>query len=331
MFRKLFVILLLTALLFTACAKKEEAPAEEKVFKVAMLTSGPVNDGGWNAAAYQGLMDISEKLGFETAYTENVAVADIEAGYIDYASQGFDLIIGHGFEFGDPAVRVGERYPDVKFVAIESNANSNNVASYRMACKEAGYLMGVLAAEMSESGKLGIIGGVEQPSIVQVLEAYKLGAKSVNSEVEVYDVYVGTFTDVAKGKEAAMAMIDKGADVLSHCANQAGTGLIKAAEENGLFATGDSYDQNFLAPNTILSSTIYNVPALVLAAATHVKNGTFKGEIIELGTSDGCIDIAPYHELDTTIPEEVKAKINELQKQIIDGTLIVPSIEEKTI
>jgi basic membrane protein A len=330
MFRKLFVVLLLVAVLFTACAKKEAA-SEKKVFKVAMLTSGPVNDGGWNAAAYQGLMDISEKLGFETAYTENVSVADIEAGYIDYASQGYDLIIGHGFEFGDPAVRVGERYPDTKFVAIESNAHSGNVASYRMACKEAGYLMGVLAAEMSETGKLGIIGGVEQPSIVQVLEAYKLGAKAVNPDIQVYDVYIGTFTDVAKGKEAAMAMIDKGADVLSHCANQAGTGAIKAAEENGLFATGDSYDQNFLAPNTILSSTIYNVPALVLAAATHVKNGTFKGEIIELGTAEGCIDIAPYHELDTRIPEDVKAKITDLQKQIIEGTLVVPSIEEKTM
>ena len=82
MIKKMFVVLLLILLLFSACAKKE-APAEKKVFKVAMLTSGPVNDGGWNAAAYQGLMDISEKLGFETAYTENVAVADIEAGYID--------------------------------------------------------------------------------------------------------------------------------------------------------------------------------------------------------------------------------------------------------
>lgn len=330
MFKRLLVIILVVAFLFTACAKKE-ASAEEGVFKVAMLTSGPVNDGGWNAAAYQGLLDIGEKLGFETAYTENVAVADIEAGYIDYASQGYDLIIGHGFEFGDPAVRVGERYPDTKFVAIESNAYSDNVASYRMACKEAGYLMGVLAAEMSTTGKLGIIGGVEQPSIVQVLEAYKLGAKSVNPDIVVYDVYVGTFTDVGKGKEATMAMIDKGADVLSHCANQAGTGAIKAAEEKGLFATGDSYDQNFLAPNTILSSTIYNVPALVLAAATHVKEGTFKGEIIELGTSDGCIDIAPYHELDTRIPEEVKTKIEDLKKQIIDGSLVVPSIETKTI
>ncbi len=330
MVNKLLVIFLVVAFLFTACAKKK-APAGDNVFKVAMLTSGPVNDGGWNAAAYQGLLDIGEKLGFETSYTENVAVADIEAGYIDYASQGYDLIIGHGFEFGDPAVRVGERYPDTKFVAIESNAHSDNVASYRMACKEAGYLMGVLAAEMSTTGKLGIIGGVEQPSIVQVLEAYKLGAKSVNPDIIVYDVYIGTFTDVAKGKEATMAMIDKGADVLSHCANQAGTGAIKAAEEKGLFATGDSYDQNFLAPNTILSSTIYNVPALVLAAATHVKNGTFKGEIIELGTSDGCIDIAPYHELDTKIPEEVKTKIENLKKQIIDGSLVVPSVKTRTI
>ena len=307
-----------------------QAAEKEKKLKVAILVSGPVNDSGWNAAAYQGLKDIEEKFGFETAYTENVQVADIEAAYIDYASQGYDLVIGHGFEFGEPAVRVGERYPETKFVAIESNVQSENVASYRLACKEAGYLMGVLAASMANTGRLGIIGGVEQPSIVQVLEAYKLGAKSVNSEIEVYDIYVGTFTDVAKGKEAAMAMIDKGADVLSHCANQAGTGLIKAAEAKGLMSTGDSIDQNSLAPDTIMSSTIYNVPALVVNAAERLKNGTFEGGVFELGMKEGVIDIAPYHAFEEQIPEDVKAHIADLKQQIMNGTLVVPSIEQKT-
>lgn len=311
--------------LVLACALGS-AFAENKTLKVALILSGPANDQGWNAVALQGLKDAEAKYGIQSAYTENVGNADSEAAFMDYASQGYDLVIGHGFQYGDPAVRVGKKFPKGKFMAIEASSKAENVASYVIACEQAGYLMGVLAASMSKTGTIGIVGGVEQPSIIKVVEAYKLGAKAYNPSVKVFDVYIGSFTDVNLGKEAALAMADKGADVLSHIANQAGTGVIKAAEERGLLSTGDSFDQNFIAPNTVVCSTVYNVPTLVTIAVDKVRSGTFGGGVFNMGMKEGVVDIAPYHDFESKIPAKAKDMIASLKKKIAAGTFTVPLI-----
>ena len=305
-------------------------PCQAKTIRVALLLSGPANDGGWNAVAVQGLKDAEKKYGIETAYSEHVSVADSEAAFTEYAARGYDLVIGHGFQYGDPAVRVGKKFPKTKFVAIEGNASSTNVASYRIACEEAGYLMGIIAASVTKTGTIGMVGGVEQPSIIKVVEAYKRGAKSYKPGIKVLETYIGTFTDVAKGKEAALAMADQGADVLSHIANQAGTGVIKAAQSRGLMATGDSWDQNAIAPQTVVCSTIYNVPVLVVNVVKQVKNGTFKGGIYDQGMKEGVVDIAPYHSFENKIPQDAKDKVAQLKKQLIDGSFTAPRIEKRT-
>ncbi len=298
--------------------------------KVALLLSGPANDGGWNAVAVQGLKDAEKKYGIQTAYSEHVTVADTEAAFIDYAAQGYDLIIGHGFQYGEPAVRVGKRFKTVKFVAIESNASSKNVASFRMAIEEVGYLTGILAASMSKTGVIGNVGGMEVPSIVKSIEAYKLGAKAYRPDIKILESYVGSFTDVAKGKEAAMAMIDQKADVLSHVANQAGTGVIKAAEGKGLLATGDSWDQHSIAPDTIFCSTIYNVPALVVNIVQLVKDKKFQGGIFDQGMTDGVVDLSSFHNFEDRIPQKAKDMVAELKTKILDGSFDVPVIEKRT-
>jgi basic membrane protein A len=298
--------------------------------KVALLLSGPANDQGWNATAFEGLKAAEAQYGLETAYTENLDVPDGDGAYTDYASQGYDLIIGHGYQFGDPAVRVSAKFPNTKFMAIESNVYSANAASYVMACEEAGYLMGILSASMSKTGKIGMVGGFEQPSIIKVVEAYKLGAKLVNPDIVVYETYIGTYTDVALGKEAALAIADMGADVISHIANQAGTGVIKAAEERGLLSTGDSYDQNSIAPDTVICSTIYSVPQVVLSAVDKVKNNTFTGGVFNLGMKDGVVDIAPYHGFEDKIPQAVKDLIADYKARITSGAFTVPLIETRT-
>ncbi|MDC7230206.1 MAG: BMP family protein [Sphaerochaetaceae bacterium] len=322
------VLVLGTSLLFAGgAAEKDESDGK---MKVALLLSGPANDQGWNAVAFAGLKEAEEKYNLQTAYSENVGIADGEAAFRDYAAQGYDLVIGHGFQFGEPAVRVSSQFPETKFMAIESNAYSDNAASYVMACEEAGYLMGMLAASMSESGTIGIVGGFEQPSIVKVLEAYKIGAKAVNPSIKVLEAYVSSFTDVALGKEAALSMADQGADVLSHCANQAGTGVIKAAEERGLLATGDSYDQNSIAPDTVMASTIYSVPALVLTAVEKVSTDTYVGGVFNLGMQDGVVDISGYNSFEDTIPQDVKDMVASTRQQILDGSFTVPLIETRT-
>lgn len=303
---------------------------KEKPLKVALLLSGPANDQGWNAIALAGLVAAEEEYGIETAYMENVDIADTEAAYTDYAAQGYDLIIGHGFQFGDPAVRVAAKFPDTYFMATEAASQAENMASYVMSCEEGAYLMGVLCSSMSKSGKIGVVGGFEQPSIVKEVEAFKIGAKEVNPDVVVYEAYISSYTDVTAGKAAADSMIDQGADVLYHVANQAGTGVIKAAEENGLLACGNSYDQNSIAPDTVMCSTVYNMPQVILTAVGQVRDGSFGGGIHYLGMDDNVVDIAPYHSFEDKIPKETKELIADLKAKILDGSLKVPLIETPT-
>lgn len=330
--KKIISLILVATMILSlaACSAGEKKEGNNDKMKVALAVTGPVNDGGWCQIAYDGLMKAKKELGVEVSYTENVKEADMEATLTDYAAQGYDLVIGHGFQFGDPALAAGKKYPNVKFVCIEAAVSSDNVASYIMKCEQSGYLLGMLSAGMSKSGKIGMISALQGPSLVKIVEAYKLGAKEINPKIQVADAYTGSFEDIAKAKEAAIAMINGGADVVSHCANQAGMGVIKAAEENGVLATGDSFDQNSISPDVVFASSIYNVPQLVYTAISDVKNGKFKGEIVELGIKDGIVDLSSYNGFENKIPADLKEKVAKRYEEIKDGTFEVPYIPEPT-
>lgn len=337
--RKLLSLILVLTMLMTltvGCGKNTDNSAKpaqeqnEKKMKVALILSGPANDQGWNAIALEGLKAAEKKYNLEVAYTENVNVADSEAAFTDYANQGYDLIIGHGFQYGEPAKRVGENFPKQYFMATEANSKGDNMSSYVMACEQGAYVMGVIAASMTKSGTIGAVGGIEQPSIVKSIEAYKLGAKSVKPDIKILDAYVDSFTDVTAGQAAANSMIDKGADVLYHSANQAGTGVINAAKAAGIYALGDSYDQNSIAPDTVISSTIYNMPQVILTAVKELKEGKFGDSVNNLGMNEGVVDIAPYHSFENKLPEDVKKLVADTVQKIKDGTIKVPIIEKST-
>jgi len=223
-------------------------------------------------------------------------------------------VIGHGYEFGDPAIEVAEQYPDTKFIVTEGEVSTDNVASYVTKCEEGGYIMGMLAAGMSKSNKIGFVGPIQGSSLVKIMNGFEDGAKSVKPDIEVQTAWTGSFTDTALGKEAAQAMIDNGADVIGHCANESGTGAINAAKEAKVYATGDSYDQNGLAPETVLSSSVYHIPHVIEVAFQTVADGSFAGGIYDLGMKEGAVSIASYHELEAKVPDEVK---EEIQKKVL--------------
>lgn len=305
-------------------AAGESGETSGKSYKVALCLSGAANDMGWCQVAYEGLQILANDYGCETAYTENLTPDDIEAAFADYAANGYDVVIGHGYEFGDPAIAVAEEYPDTKFIVTEGEVSSDNVASYVSKCEEGGYIMGMLAAEMTESGKVGFIGPIQGASLVKIMNGFIDGAKSVNPDIEVQTAWTGSFTDTALGKEAAQAMIDNGADVIGHCANESGTGAINAAKEAGVFATGDSYDQNSLAPDTVISSSVYHIPHVIEVAFQTVLDGSFAGGIYQLGMKEGAVSVAPYHNLDSQIPDEAKQAVADKIKEIEEGTFTVP-------
>jgi basic membrane protein A len=322
MMKKLVVMglaMAMTAAMVNGVCTQPVQAADGEGLKVALLLSGAANDQGWNQTAYEGTQKACEKYGYELAYTENLEVADISAAFADYASAGYDVVIGHGYEFGDPALEVAETYPDTKFICTEADASADNVASYVMACEQTAYVEGIIAASTSESGKLGAIGPIPGDSLVKIINGYEDGAKSVNPDIEVQTAWTNSFVDTQLAQEAAKAMIDNGVDVIKHCANACGNGAMTAAVEAGIWCQGDSYDQSSLAPDNILDSAIYNLDVVIDTALGSVADGSFEGDVYNLGMADGAVEVL----LSDNLSDDVKATAQDAIDKIISGELEV--------
>ncbi len=305
-----------------------EEPAAAEDLRVAVVFPGSINDQGFNQVVYEGLLQIEEEMGAEIAYSEKTPVADFVQVFRDFAEDGYNVIVGHGFQFGDVALEVAPDYPEVKFIVTNNSiVQAENVAGIAAAAWQPAYLLGMLAAQMSETGKIGGIAGYDFPNIVSQMEAYKLGAKAVNPDIETTIVYIGTMEDVAKGKEAALAQASAGVDVIFHIADAAGIGVIDGAVESDIWVIGWGADQNHLAPENVLSSSLTNSGGLLIKDVELVADGTWTGGVRVYGIDTGIVDIADYHGL---VPEDVAAIVAEARQQIIDGTLEVPYIEEST-
>jgi basic membrane protein A len=163
--------------------------------------------------------------------------------------------------------------------------------------------------------------------IVRILEGYKLGAKSVNPDVTVLTTYVGAWDDPARGKEAAVAQIEAGADVLYHVADKTGLGVIQAAQEAGVYAIGSASDQSSVAPGAVLSSSTEVVESAYLQLARAVLDGTFKAQVYRLGLASGTLDYAPMPDV---VPQDVQDLVEATKKSIIDGTFTVPEVTQPT-
>ena len=309
----------MTAAMVNGVCTQPVQAADGEGLKVALLLSGAANDQGWNQTAYEGTQKACEKYGYELAYTENLEVADISAAFADYASAGYDVVIGHGYEFGDPALEVAETYPDTKFICTEADASADNVASYVMACEQTAYVEGIIAASTSESGKLGAIGPIPGDSLVKIINGYEAGAKSVNPDIEVQTAWTNSFVDTQLAQEAAKAMIDNGVDVIKHCANACGNGAMTAAVEAGIWCQGDSYDQSSLAPDNILDSAIYNLDVVIDTALGSVADGSFEGDVYNLGMADGAVEVL----LSDNLSDDVKATAQDAIDKIVSGELEV--------
>src|SRR6478672_9288745 len=203
--------------------------AQPTPLKVAFVTDGKFSDGGWGAAGYNGTQTLIKKYGIDLKSADGVAIPDIENTLRGYGDSGYNLIIAQGFQWGDPAVKVAPDYPDVKFVIMTGLVNASNVASIFPMQQEGSFLLGSLAAMMSKTGTIGFVGGETYPNIINIAEGYKQGAKYINPNMKVISTYLHDFNNPAKGREAALAQINSGADFLLHVADTSGHGVIEAA------------------------------------------------------------------------------------------------------
>jgi basic membrane protein A len=298
---------------------------------IAFLTDASFEDDGWGEAGFSAMRSIEEKYGYQITYLDEVAIPDIESTLSIYAESDYDLIIVQGFQWGDPALLVAKQAPNTKFIVFTGLVSSENVASIFPMQQEGSYLLGVLAGSMTETNLIGYVGGDQYPNLINIFEGYKQGVKETNPDATVIGTYVGEWNNVAKGKEIALTQIGSGADFVLHVADISGHGVIRAAQERGVYAFGAVCDQNHLAPDTVLTSFVLDMEKAYDNAVKMVRDGTFRGEIfkpgLEMGKSapgDGIIYLASFHSLDKEVPPEVKEQVSQAAEDIIEGRMIVP-------
>jgi basic membrane protein A len=277
-------------------------------YKVGLLLPGPINDGGWNASASEGLNEIKKNYPNVTvSYQESIPPSNYEEIFRAYAAQGYSLVYGHGYEFGDAAVKAAKEFPNVKFCVTSTELTAApNLCSMRNNYQEMGYLMGIVAGAMTKTNVIGAVGGMEIPSIRDSIIAFEAAAMSVNPGVKVVSVFTGSFEDVAKAKEAALAMIEQGADILFHNADQSGFGVFEACGEKGVPALGAIGDQGNIAPDTILTSGICAVSKGMLAIFDLLVRGKWEPNSYVMGAAQNAVDVAPFRNFDSQVPRELK-------------------------
>jgi len=287
----------------SACTSPHKSPASASSFRVALLTPGPVSDAGWNAAAFDGLQLIKGKLGAETALVQTRSPADFDDGFRDFASRGFNLIFAHGYEYTDSAINVARDFPDVYFVVSSGSQSSRNVASLTFKFDQAAYAEGVLAGGVTKTGVVGAIGGIELPSIRLTFEGFKRGFLSVRPQGHLLVSYIGKFDDVGAAKEAALAQISQGADLIVHDADAAGLGVFQAAAQAHILAFGAIRNQNDVVPGVVLASAVTSTAQAFLKIATEVRNNQFHTGMLEFGMEDGMVKVVLNPKLESRIPE----------------------------
>ena len=319
-------------LLIAACAQREtSAPpatntntSAEKPFRVGLLTPGSINDGGWNAIAYEGLQRCKTDLNAEVSHQETKTPAEMVEGFRAYGSKGFDVAFGHGFEYQDPAKTAAAEFPKTVFITTSGTTVLPNVSPMRFELEEATYLLGVIAARESKTGKAGLIGGKNIPSIASTFLAFKAGAQSVNPNFDVREIYTGDFDDLAAARLATLSLINVGADFILHQANEAGRGVFQACQERKVRCFGSNKNQNDLAPDVIVASAVLDVPGAITKMAAAVKSGEFKPAIQYFGMNEGIVSLAGNDKLNATMKPDTVAEVARVEQDIRSGKLKVP-------
>jgi basic membrane protein A len=309
----------LLALAASAAALMVAGPAAAQMeqVKACFIYVGPIGDFGWSYQHDQGRLYVEEQLGdrVETAYLESVPEgADAERAIERFARSGCNIIFTTSFGYMDATNAVAERYPDIKFEhATGYKRDHPNVATYDSRFYQGRYIIGQIAAAVSETGTAGYIGSFPIPEVVQGINAFMLGAQSVDPDFQLRVVWVNSWFDPGREADAARALIDQGVDIITQHTDS--TGPMQVAAERGIKAFGQASDMIEFGPETQLTSIIDDWGPYYLERITAVLEGTWEQTATWDGLAEGHVVMAEY----LNMPDEVKAKAEETEAAIASG------------
>jgi len=310
------------------------APSAGRLKVGLVLDVGGLGDKSFNDSAYLGLKRAEGELDLETRFIEPGDGSDRESAVRQIAAAGYDLVIGVGFIFTDDIRAAAERFPSVRFGCVDMSAGPgdklpSNLIGLRFHEEQGSFLVGAVAGLVSKTKKIGFVGGMDIPLIHKFEAGYRAGIAHVCPDCVLYAAYAGTepkaFADPATGKELALAQYDRGADIIFHAAGKTGQGVFNAAEARGMMAIGTDADQYREAPCCIVTSMVKRVDVAVEQTIKDVAAGKFKPGVHELGLAEDGVGYVYDEHNAHWIDEKTHEKVEELRRQIIAGTIQVPS------
>ena len=319
---KLFAMLFAGLALVASQAARSFAQVDpHRPLKVALVLPGPVSDGTFNSAAAKGIKAAQAKYpNITVSIRENTGMAQSEAALFEYASNGYDVVIGHGFQFAEGAKKIHNQFPKTWFIVNTAKiAEAPNLASFDNRWGDIGYVAGAIAGVMTKSGTIGAVGGIPVPVIQEYNEGFERGAKRTRANVNTLSAYVGSFSDVAKGKEITLALIEKGADVVTATGNESVIGTLEAAKEKGVLMIGTAFDSAAFAPDTVVTTALVNFDVNIDLAIGKILDGSIKPETYVLGFNENGIGLAGYGKFDDKISAADKAKIQVIVDEVKAG------------
>lgn len=322
-----YFLLLIVFFSVASCSfKKSVFKFKAKDIKIALVLAGPINDSLWNEAAYNGLkrFQTDHKSSTKIAVVEKVSPKEAKAVFTRLAEKKYDLIIGYGYDSGLILKKIARIYPDTFFCVIGREISREpNLCSFNFKDEQYGYLLGIVAGVSTFTNKAGIVVAKRLPSIEKVILGMRKGLRSVNPKADLIVSYINTWDDTTRGREAGIAQVNNGVDVITHLADHAGVGIIRAAEEADISAIGAIIDQHDLAPSTVITSGLQDASQLVYLACEHYIEMILEPIDYHYGLKDQVIELAPsYGNIDPT----TETRINRIKSMLID--LEIAEIQE---
>lgn len=296
------------------------APAAPEALRVALILPGRIDDMAWNQAGYRSFLRLQGRMGseIETSWVENVySNVDIVPALRDYAQRGYDIVLGHGFQFQEPLYEVAPEFPDTMFACGGWEALPN-MSIYDVRTDQSGYLEGYLAARMSQSGIIGYVAGLEVAELARFAVGYDLGAKAANPDVEIRVVYTGDFHDVTAAREAVVGLAAQGVDVLAFMGDGTSLGALAGCQQAGIYCMGNGTDVSQQAPELILTSGVWQWDAVWAEIIADYSAGTRGMQRYWATMANGGLAMTA---LNSAVPVEVATELATIQEQIIAGTL----------
>jgi basic membrane protein A and related proteins len=291
-------------------------PEPEEAFKVAFVYIGPPGDLGWTYEHDRGRKMLEEEYGdaVETTYIENVPEGPDAARVIrDYAQQGYDMIFTTSFGYMDPTLEVAQEFPNVLFEHCSGYETADNMSTYFGRMYQPRYLSGIVAGEMTEANQIGYVAAFPIPEVIRGINAFTRGVRSVNPEAVVSVVWTNTWYDPVKEREAAVALLDEGVDLVTQ--HQDTTEPQKAAQERGALSVGYDSDMRSFVGDTVLTSPVWNWGTYYVDTVGAAMNGEWETHQFWGGMETGVVELADYS---PKVSEDVRNTVASERERIVD-------------